>query len=464
MAELGDQLRSEGDVAVTHAKALTTTLKQIRGQMLPAVMVMVAFIAGLGAAQAEVTIDIRQGNVKPIRVAITEFFGVNERESTLGRNIAQVISANLERSGLFEPIDPKAFTQTAASIQVRPRFNDWRIINTEALVNGAISVQPDGRLRVEFRIWDVAKEEHMLGKAYSSEQENWRRVAHIVSDAIYKRVTGENGYFDSRIVYIAESGSKQNRIKRLAIMDQDGANHKFLTDGSSLVLTPRFSPARQEITYLNYYRDKPKVYLFNIQTGRQEVLGAFEGMTFSPRFSPDGNSVVMSHAEQGNSEIYVMDLRTRAPRRVTDNPAIDTAPSFSPDGSQIVFESDRGGSQQIYVMNANGSNPHRISFKSGRYGTPVWSPRGDLIAFTKLSKGQFFIGVMRPDGSGERLLADGYHNEGPTWAPNGRVLMFFRQDRSGRARLYSVDLTGHNLREVITPGDASDPAWSPLNP
>lgn len=422
------------------------------------------FVCVSAPASAEITIDIRQGNVKPLRIAITEFFGGTEQEATIGRNIAQVISANLERSGLFAPIDPKAFTQTAASMQVRPRFNDWRIINAEALANGAISIQQDGRLRVEFRLWDVFAEAHMLGKVYKSDQANWRRVAHIVSDAIYKRITGEDGYFDSRIVYIAESGSKKNRVKRLAIMDQDGANHKFLTDGSSLVLTPRFSPARQEITYLNYYRDNPRVYLFNIQTGRQEVLGAFKGMTFSPRFSPDGNSVVMSHAEQGNSEIYIMDLRTRAPKRITNNPAIDTAPSFSPDGQRIVFESDRGGSQQVYVMNADGSDARRISFGAGRYGTPVWSPRGDLIAFTKLHKGQFFIGVMRPDGTGERLLADGYHNEGPTWSPNGRVLMFFRQERSGRARLFSVDLTGRNLREVVTPNDASDPAWSPLNP
>lgn len=415
-------------------------------------------------ATAEVTIDIRQGNVKPVRIAITEIFGISEQEATVGRNITSVLVGDLERSGLFQAVDPKAFTQTAASIQVRPRFSDWRIINAEALVNGSLKILETGELRLEFRLWDVFAEQQMLGRALEiDDPRRWRQLAHVAADQIYKRVTGEEGYFDSRIVYVAESGPKERRIKRLAIMDQDGANHIFLTDGSSLVLTPRFSPARQEISYLNYYRDRPKVYLFNLQTGRQEVLGAFKGMTFSPRFSPDGNSVVMSHAEQGNSEIYVMDLRTRAPRRITNDPAIDTAPSFDPEGQRIVFESDRGGSQQIYVMNADGSDPRRISFGKGRYGTPVWSPRGDWIAFTKLQKGQFFIGVMRPDGSGERLLVDGYHNEGPTWSPNGRVLMFFRQNRSGRTRLFSVDLTGRNLREVVTPGDASDPAWSPLN-
>ena len=367
-------------------------------------------------------------------------------------------------------MDKRAFLQDVASLQVQPRFADWRVVNAQALVNGAITVQPDGRLKVEFRLWDVFAEAQMAGLQYRTQRENWRRVAHIIADAIYKRITGEEGYFDTRIVYVAESGPANRRIKRLAIMDQDGANHRYLTDGRSLVLTPRFSRTAQEITYLSYYNNTPRVYLFNIETGRQEVLGAFQGMTFAPRFAPSGNSVIMSYAENGNSDVYTMDLRTRKSKRLTSHPAIDTSPSYSPDAKRIVFNSDRGGSPQLYVMNADGSNAHRISFGQGRYATPVWSPRGDLIAFTKQFRGRFFIGVMRPDGSGERLLSESFLEEAPTWAPNGRVLMFFRQEPmdkrggGGAASLYSVDLTGHNLRRVVTPGHASDPAWSSLIP
>ncbi|MEM9750302.1 MAG: Tol-Pal system beta propeller repeat protein TolB, partial [Pseudomonadota bacterium] len=294
-------------------------------------------------------------------------------------------------------------------------------------------------------------------------------VAHIISDAIYKRLTGEDGYFDTRVVFVAESGPKTERVKRLAIMDQDGANPSFLTDGSYTVLTPRFSPTAQQITYMSYADRTPQVYLFNIETGEQEILGDFPGMTFAPRFSPDGSKVLMSLERSGNSDIFVMDLRRRTTQRLTFSPAIDTSPSMSPDGRRITFSSDRGGQgEQIYVMKADGSDARRITFGDGRYGTPVWSPRGDLLAFTKQKRGKFFIGVIRADGSGERLLTESFLDEGPTWAPNGRVLMFFRQTPSrrdgtgGSVRLWSVDLTGYNLRPVQTPGDASDPAWSPL--
>lgn len=421
-------------------------------------------------ANAEVRIDITRGVVKPIPLAVTDFHGVSAEESQVGRDIAGVVSADLERSGLFKPVDKRAFLQTPASLQNQPRFNDWRVINAQALVNGNVKRQEDGRLRVEFRLWDVVAEAQMTGLAYFTKTDNWRRVSHIIADAIYKRITGESGIFDTRIVYISESGTQTRRVRRLAIMDQDGANHRFLTDGQALVLTPRFSPTSQEITYLSYFDDAPRVYLFNIETGRQEILGTFRGMTFAPRFSPDGNEVLMSHAENGNSDIYVMDLRTRRAQRVTRHPAIDTSPSFSPDGKQIVFNSDRGGSPQLYIVNRSGNSARRISFGKGRYSTPVWSPRGDLIAFTRQHKGRFHIGVMRPDGSGERMLSESFLDEGPTWSPNGRVLMFFRKKRSdkngrgGESFIYSVDLTGHNLRRVVTPGEASHPAWSPLLP
>ncbi len=419
-------------------------------------------MAGLSfsSAQAELVIDITRPNPRPLPIAVTDLYG-----SEVGAEISGVIASDLQSSGLFAPIDKGAFIQTPQSLQAVPRFGDWRVINAEALVTGSVQQQPDGRIRVEFRLWDVVAEQQMAGLALTAPGNNWRRIAHRVADAIYSRLTGEDGYFDSRIVYIAESGPETKRVKRLAIMDQDGWNHKFLTNGQDLVLTPRFSPSTQEITYLSFTNGKPRVHLLNLETGQQEVVGDFPGMTFAPRFSPDGNRVVMSLAKDGNTEIHAMDLRTRQVSRLTNSPAIDTSPSYSPDASKIVFNSDRGGSQQIYVMDANGGNVQRISYGQGRYGTPVWSPRGDLIAFTRISGGTFYVGVMRPDGSGERMLAEGFLVEGPTWAPNGRVLSFFRQDGGGGpTRLYTIDLTGYNERLVKTPQDASDPAWSPLIP
>jgi len=418
-------------------------------------------------ALAQLQVDITRGTVEPLPIAIPEFFGKTPQEIETGRKIADLISTDLERSGLFRPIDRRAFIQQVSALQVQPRFGDWRQINAQALVSGSAQAQRDGRLKVEFRLWDVFGGTQMTGLAYFTAPNNWRRVAHIIADEIYKRITGESGYFDTRVVYISESGPADRRIKRLSIMDQDGANHRFLTDGRALVLTPRFSPTAQEISYLSYTAGQPRVYLYNIDTGQQEILGDFPGMTFAPRFSPDGNKVIMSMAKDGNTEVYSMDLRTRRVQRLTRHPAIDTSPSYAPDGRRIVFNSDRGGTQQLYVMNGDGGGVKRISFGSGRYATPVWSPRGDLIAFTKINRGTFSIGVMQPDGKGERILANGFLVEGPTWAPNGRVLMFFREERrrgssASTARLYSIDLTGHNERQIVTPAGASDPAWSPL--
>ena len=343
---------------------------------------------------AEIRVDRRRGNVEPLPIAVTEFSGIVSAETEIGRDMSNVVADDLERSGLFRPLDRKAFIQGAASLRVRPRFSDWRVINAQALVQGNVKVQPDGRMRVEFRLWDVFAEAQMTGLAYFTEPNNWRRVAHIISDAIYKRVTGEDGYFDTRIVFVAESGPRDRRVKRLAIMDQDSANFRYLTDGSALVLTPRFSPTTQEITYLSYFNDRPRVYLFDIESGREEVLGSFQGMTFAPRFSPDGKSVLMSYAKEGNSDVWRMDLQTRDSKQLTRHPAIDTSPSASPDGEFITFNSDRGGSPQIYVMDSEGGNVRRITFGRGRYATPVWSPRGDLIAFTKQVGGKIHICVI----------------------------------------------------------------------
>ncbi len=427
-------------------------------------------VVPLMPARADLIIDINQGTAEPMPIAITAFFGAGSEEGRVGRDIARVVSADLERSGLFRPLDPRSFLQTAQEAAVMPRFPDWRAINANALVTGTVTAQSDGRLKVEFRLWDVYAAQQLVGLSFQTTGDNWRRIAHIIADAIYKRITGEEGYFDTRIVYVAESGAMNRRVKRLSIMDQDGENHAYLTDGRVLVLTPRFSPTAHQITYLAYYNNKPRVYLFDVDSGRQEILGDFPGMTFAPRFSPDGNKVIMSMAQDGNSDIYSMDLRTRRSTRLTTDGSIETAPSYAPDGQRIAFESDRSGSQQIYVMNGDGSGAQRISFGQGRYASPVWSPRGDLIAFTKILGGVFYIGVMRPDGSGERLLSQGYLVDGATWAPNGRVVIFYRESPQGAGgndrnpRLYSIDLTGRNERMITTPGDASDPAWSPLIP
>jgi TolB protein len=425
----------------------------------------VGALAGLTSrpAQAVLRLDVTQGNVQPLPIAIADFLPGSPADLESASNTSQIIVGNLRRSGLFAPIDPAAFIEKITNFDAVPRFADWSAINAQGLVTGRVTRQPDGRLKAEFRLWDVLGGAQLTGQQYFTTPDNFRRIAHIISDAIYERLTGEKGYFDTRIVFVDETGPKDRRVKRLALMDQDGANVRYLTRGEDLVLTPRFSPTSQEITYMSFGQGSPRVYLLNIETGQREIVGNFPGMTFSPRFSPDGQRVIMSLQQGGNSNLFVMDLRSKATTRLTDTPAIDTAPSYAPDGTRICFESDRGGKQQIYVMAANGGPAQRISFGEGSYSTPVWSPRGDNIAFTKQAQGKFAIGIMRPDGSGERILTEGFHNEGPTFAPNGRVIMFFRDPggNSGPA-LYTVDITGRNEQRVPTPSFASDPAWSPL--
>jgi TolB protein len=414
-------------------------------------------------AAAVLRLDVTEGNFQPMPIAIPDFIGGAPGDVDTARGVTQIITANLQRSGLFAPIDPAAFLEQIASVDAVPRFPDWRTINAQALVTGRITRQNDGRLKAEFRLWDVLAGQQLSGQQYFTTPDNWRRIAHIISDAIYERLTGEKGYFDSRVVFVDETGPKERRIKRLAIMDQDGANVRYLTRGDELVLTPRFSPSTQEITYMAYGQGDPRVYLLNIETGQREIVGNFPGMSFAPRFSPDGQRVIMSLQEGSNANLFVMDLRSKATTRLTDTPAIDTSPAYSPDGSQICFESDRGGHPQIYVMAAAGGAAQRISFGDGIYSTPVWSPRGDYIAFTRQAADKFAIGVMKPDGSGERILTEGFHNEGPTFAPNGRVVMYFSDTvGSPGPSLFTIDIAGRNQLRVPTPSFASDPAWSPL--
>ena len=431
---------------------------KVRRRTLIASLAVAAFATGLAApaARAEIEVNVNRGDVQPLPIAVPAFGG-----GQVGADISQVIGANLQRSGLFRSLDPSTFVEKDLTAAVQPNFASWKQINAQALVNGQVTVQ-DGRLVVDFRLWDVFSEQQLLGLQFTPSPENWRRVAHKISDQIYERLTGEKGYFDTRVVFVAETGARGKRTKRLAIMDQDGANPSYLTDGSYIVMTPRFSSTSQEITYMALRPEGSAIYLFNLETGRRESLGEFKGMVFAPRFSPDGTKVAFSVERGGNSDIFVMDLRNHSTARLTTDPAIDTSASFSPDGSKIVFNSDRSGSPQIYVMGADGSNPRRISFAQGRYTTPVWSPTGEFIAFTKQTGGEFHIGVMRADGSDERILTSSYMDEGPTWAPNGRVLMFSRETADGVSKLWSVDVTGRILQPVPYPGEASDPAWSPL--
>ena len=357
---------------------------------LPLAMMAALVLLASSPARAVVEIDINRANVEPLPIAITDFISTDE----IGAQIAAVVAADLKRSGLFAPIDKAAFIEKISNPDAAPRFEDWRVINAQALVTGRVAREADGRLRAEFRLWDTFASQQLSGEQFFTRPENWRRVAHIIADSIYERLTGEKGYFDSRVVFVSESGPKTDRKKQLAIMDQDGANLRMLTNANDIVLTPRFSPSRQEITYMSFEGGQPRVYLLQLETGQRELVGNFPGMTFSPRFSPDGQKVIMSLQQDGNANIYTMDLRSRSTTRLTNTAAIDTSPSYSPDGSQIVFESDRGGRQQLYMMGADGSNQRRVSFGDGSYSTPVWSPRGDLIAFTKQSGGKFSICLL----------------------------------------------------------------------
>ncbi|MFN4288743.1 MAG: Tol-Pal system beta propeller repeat protein TolB [Brevundimonas sp.] len=420
-------------------------------------LVMAAGLSHPALAQSQPSggdVDVTQGVLRPTRIAIAPFIGPN------GGEITGVISNNLQRSGYFSPIDPNAFIERELRVANQPTFDAWTRIGAEAVLYGEAQPQPDGRVAVAFRLYDPYRRCQLVGYRFVTTPENWRRVAHKVSDVVYQRMTGEPGYFDTRIAYVAESGSGPNRSTQLAIMDQDGFNPVYLTRTDEIIITPRFSANSDELVYMALGRDYTRIYMLNIATGRRESLGQFQGNVFAPQFSPDGTRVAFSIERGGNTDIYVMNLQSRNLQRLTTDPGIDTSPSFSPDGRQIVFNSDRGGRPRLYIMNADGSNQRPISRGSGNYHTPAWSPRGDLIAFTKQQGGRFHIGVMAPDGTGERIVSSSYFEEGPSWAPNGRYLVFSRQQ--GSSRLWMVDVTGRVTSALSYGGAATDPAWSPL--
>ena len=428
-----------------------------------------------------VEIDITRGNIDPLPIAVSALslddkskndFKNQLNLEDLGLEISKVVENNLKNTGLFNTINKDAFLQKPDIAHLKPRFEDWALIKAQALITGKISstkLNDKNLLKVEFRLWDVLAAKVMYESAFTTVPRNWRRAGHVISDKVYSTLTGEDGYFDTRIIYVSETGPKNQRVKKLALMDQDGFNTIYLTLGNELVLTPRFDPTNHnKVVYMSFYKHKPRVYYLDLEKGEQEVVGDFPGMTFAPRFSPDGKKIIMSLAKDGNSDIWTRDLETGIQEKLTDHPSIDTSPSYSPDGKFITFNSDRSGYQQIYVMKSDGSRVKRISFGNGIYGTPVWSPRGDLIAFTKLHKGSFYIGVMRSDGTGERLLTENFYQEAPSWSPNGRLLIFYRETPTNEkgegfsAKLWSIDLTGYNERLVETKTDASDPSWSSL--
>lgn len=410
-------------------------------------------------ASAELKITVTPGAAfQPMPIAVPQFGG----DPALAREVAQIVAADMRLSGYFTVLDPSSYLEGTVGADQMPNFNNWKGIGAQALIAGTVS-RSGNQVTAQVRVWDVFGGTQLVGTQVGAGQDAIRRLAHIVADAAYSNLTGFKGFFDSRIVFVDESGPKTARVKKLAIMDWDGANVRYLTRGQELVLTPRFSPSSQQIAYMAYGAGEPKVFILNVASGARQLVGDFPNMTFSPRFSPDGHTLVFSMQKEANANIFAMELGGRGMRQLTEGAAIDTHPSFSPDGSQIVFESDRGGTQQLYVMSAGGGGAKRISFGSGRYATPVWSPDPDnpFIAFTKQDGGGFKIGVMKPDGTGERILTEGFHAEGPTFAPNGRYVMFFKEE-GGDSRLWLADVTGHVLTQVKTPGSASDPAWSPL--
>lgn len=421
--------------------------------------------APVSAQNGPLRLELDQGIIEPLPFAVPNFVPDGPAATQYANDLSRVIADDLIGTGLFREISSDAFISRVSSFEAPLQFADWKAINAEALVTGAVNVSGN-KLTVRFRVWDVFSDKELgNGLQFTGTTEGWRRMAHKVADQVYSRITGEGAYFDSRVAFVSESGPKNQRLKRLAIMDYDGANVQYLTDSASIVLAPRFSPTGDRLLYTSYASGSPRIYVLDVDRVRQTELNTQGGtMSFSPRFSPDGRSIVYSLIQGGNTDLWKMDLASGQSVRLTNTPAIETAPSYSPDGTRIVFESDRSGTPQLYIMPANGGEATRISFGQGRYGTPVWSPRGDLVAFTKQNKGRFHIGVMRVDGSEERLLTSSFLDEGPTWSPNGRVIMFTRetQGASGRATLYSVDISGRNLRPVRTPDGGSDPSWGPL--
>jgi TolB protein len=411
-------------------------------------------------------IYISKGTNQLLPIAINNFANTSVYNQKLLDNVLDLIRADLTHSGFFKIIPPNSFIENATGVQHKPHFASWRQINANLLLNGEIIRQGSSTFTLKIILWDIVTEKSIVAEAVHGPVDSWRKLAHQISDKIYELVTGDKGYFDTRIFYISEISKGIKTTKKLAVMDYDGANHQFLSDGKFLVLTPRLSPNAKNLLYVSYQTKSPKVYVKNLKTGRSTLLGNFSAMSFAPRFSPDGSKIIFSLAKNGTTDIWVIDLSTTKIKQLTSGIAINTSPSYSGNGQKIYFNSDRSGSGQIYSMNSDGSNIERISFGEGSYSAPICSPNGRHIAFTKNIRGQgFYIGVMRNDGSDERIITNGYLVEGATWAPNSKIIAFARSSKPSRGippvtKLYTIDISGQNEHTIQTPNEASDPEWS----
>ena len=418
------------------------------------------FMFCICTSHAKLVINIDQGNFSQIPIALSDIKGESFYEDKIGTQIYEVINNDLLSCGLFKLLNKKSFLQRYDTLKQGVHFSEWRLIKADNLCVAKIKQISNDKIKIEFRLYDTVREIQLDGQSYTGNIDEWRRIAHKISDVIYKKLTGDEGYFDTKIVYVSRQQNGKKRTEKIAMMDQDGHNHTFLTDGKSLVLTPRFSPDMKYLTYLDYANHLPRVYLLDLITKAKYIVGNFTGMTFAPRFSPDSKKIIMSYAHEGNTSLFEMNLETRKIKRLTFSPVIDTSPCYSPDGKYIVFNSDRNGQPHLYVMSARGGSPKRISYGKGSYRTPVWSPRGDLIAFTKIYQGEFYIGVMNIDGSGERLITKGYLVEGPAWSSNGRIIMFTREEQKGVPQLHTIDLTGYHEKKLLTMNNAVQGFWS----
>ena len=412
-------------------------------------------------------INVTNGQVEPLPLAVVSFDAENIEDEEYSSKINDVISNNLKNTGLFKILSEKSYLQSKNEVFLQPNFGDWRLIDANFLVTGKLNIN-NKNLNINFKLWDVYQEKLLINKSISGVSfTEWRISSHIISNLIYEAITGEKGYFDTKVVYVAETYTNAAKSKQLAIMDYDGNNHKMLTNGDNLVLTPRFSPDGKNVVFLQYKNNKASVYLMNLISEKINILGNYSGMSFAPRFSPGGKKIIFSLTERGKSNIFVQELESKKKYQITNNKYINTSPYFSPDGKKIVFSSDRAGKQNIYIKKIDNkfSKSERITFGLGNYATPVWSPRGDYIAFTKSYKKRFFIGLIKENGKGERLISEGYLADGPTWSPNGRTLAFYKivKKRNDKyvSKLFTIDITGNVEKELKTPYEASDPDWGP---